>query len=412
MTKLTLHPDGTMTVSETTSHVYTERRTCRACHEPSLQPVLDLGNQFLVNFVDQPDPNLPRAPLHLHRCSSCGLLQLGHTVNPELLYREFWYRSGINESMRLALREVVSEGLLYASSGRWLDIGANDGYLLSQLPKQFERIACEPAMNLREDLFRVTENVISDFFKADHHLLEKKCDVITSVAMFYDLDDPDRFVADIAKTLSKTGVWINQLNDSPTMLKQNAFDAVCHEHLCYYDVQALSRMYNRHGLVIVSVKYNDVNGGSVRICAKHADTVLRGENAMWHGVVTEKNAKDFAGRVGKWKERMLDLIHGPLVQRGALWCYGASTKGCALLQYLDTPGSFRAIADRNPAKFGKHMTGTWLKVTNEEEMRAERPPYALVLPWGFEGEFNVRERPLMNDGACLVYPLPNIKIVL
>ena len=415
--KLAVNKDGTMSLTnEMLTTVSVERKTCRACNEPTLVPILDLGNQYLVNFVPSPDPDLPRSPLELQRCSSCGLLQLKHTVDPELLYREFWYRSSVNQTMRDALKNLVLDGLKYHQNGRWLDIGANDGYLMGEVPGQFTRISCEPALNFTDDLRRVSDEVIPDFFSASHQII-KDCirlggiDVITSAAMFYDLDEPDVFVADIAKSLSKNGVWINQLNDAPTMLDANAFDAICHEHLCYYDVHSLKKLYERNGLTIVEITRNDINGGSIRVVAKKYDGI-NGENLMMHRVVTEKQARDFAGRVEKWKERMLDLVRGPLVERGPLWCYGASTKGCCLLQYLDAPGAFRAIADRNPAKFGTYMTGSWLPVTHEQEMRDEKPPYALVLPWTFASEFNKREREMMDNGTCLVYPLPNIQVVM
>lgn len=416
--KLTANKDGTMTLTnENLSAVSVERKSCRACSEPSLVPILDLGNQYLVNFVPTPDPSLPRSPLELMRCSSCGLLQLKHTADPELLYREFWYRSSVNQTMRDALKDVVRDGLRYHRDGYWLDIGANDGYLMGEVPGVFTRVSCEPARNFTDDLRRVSDEVIDDFFSARHNIVREIVgkggfSVITSAAMFYDLDQPDQFVEDIAKSLSPRGVWINQLNDSPTMLEANAFDAICHEHLCYYDVHSLAKLYERHGLAIVSITYNEVNGGSIRVVAQLDTPDVRGESTSFHKIVTEKQALGFASRVGKWKERMLDQLHGPLVQRGPLWAYGASTKGCCLLQYLGATGAFRAIADRNPTKYGTYMTGSWLPVTHEQEMRDDKPAYAFVLPWAFKKEFVVRERELMDNGTCLVFPLPNIEVVM
>ena len=391
--KATLNQDGTVTMTDMKSvATATVRTTCRACHSGNLTEVLSLGDQYLVNFVPTIDHSLPRAPLELMHCSDCGLLQLRHTVNPDLLYREFWYRSSVNQTMRDALTDLVNDGLKWHKEGRWLDIGANDGYLLSVLPPTFTRIACEPALNLTTELHQVSDHVIADYFTADHDFLRGigrrgGCDVITSAAMFYDLDDPDTFVEDIVKCLSPDGVWINQLNDAPTMLKQNAFDAICHEHLCYYDVKSLAALYNRHGLSIVDISYNEVNGSSVRITAKQ--TGLGGIPLLAHKSVTKEDATP-----------------------GGMWLYGASTKGCCLLQYLDAPGAFKAIADRNPAKHGTLMAGTWLPVLPEQEMRDDRPKHVMVLPWGFKKEFVERERELLADGTTMVFPLPTIEEVL
>ena len=414
--KATLNQDGTVTMTDMKSVATSKvRTTCRACHSSNLQNVLSLGDQYLVNFVPVIDHSLPHSPLDLTRCSDCGLLQLRHTVNPDLLYREFWYRSSVNQTMRDALADLVLDGLKWHKEGRWLDIGANDGYLLSVLPPGFTRIACEPALNFTDDLHKVSDHVIPDYFSADHDFLRGVgrrggCDVITSAAMFYDLDDPDAFVADIVKCLSPDGVWINQLNDSPTMLKQNAFDAICHEHLCYYDVKSLSVLYARHGLSIVDISYNEVNGSSVRITAKQSG--LGGIPLIAHKSVSEQEAIDFAHRVEKWKVNMTAMLHGPLATTGGMWCYGASTKGCCLLQYLDMPGAFRAIADRNPAKYGTLMTGSWLPVLPEQDMRDDRPKHVMVLPWGFKKEFVERERELLADGTTMIFPLPTIEEVL
>jgi len=415
--KATANKDGTMTLTDvSTSPVSKLRTTCRACHERSLTPVLSLGEQYLVNFVPAPDLNLPRSPLNLVRCDGCGLLQLDHTVNPDLLYREFWYRSSVNETMRSALKNVIQAGLNHQAGGVWLDIGANDGYLLSELPPGFLRIACEPALNFTEDLHKIADHVIADYFSANHDCLygntkQGRCDVITSIAMFYDLDEPDAFVRDIAKVLSPHGVWINQLNDSPTMVRANAFDAICHEHLCYYDVRSLNALYERNGLSIYDITYNDVNGGSIRVVAGRSKERGTGSLISEHRTVSALDAENFSARVQKWRDRMREQLEGPLTLGGSLWCYGASTKGCVLLQYLDMPGTFKAIADRNPIKFGTYMTGTWLPVTNEQDMRDEHPRNVLVLPWSFKKEFVERERKLMDEGTTLVFPLPSIEQV-
>lgn len=397
----------------TMNAVSTARTTCRACSSGDLDPILSLGDQYLVRFTPAKDLSLPRSPLNLMRCGACGLLQLEHTVDPDLLFREFWYRSSVNDSMKTALKDIVRTGLTYHHNGTWLDIGANDGYLLSQVPPNFFRLAFEPAMNFEDELYGVADLAVMDYFNIEATVAHRgHCDVITSAAMFYDLDDPNTFVANIAKALSPNGVWINQLNDAPSMLKANAFDAICHEHLCYYDLHSLRLLYEKHGLVILDVTYNDVNGGSMRVVAEKPSRATRSISLAGHQTVPVYEPFNFGRRVTKWRERMTDLIANAVSLRGPIWCYGASTKGCVLLQYLDLNEAFCGIADRNERKRGLFMSGSWLEIHDEEVMRNARPAHVLALPWAFRDEFVKREREMLNSGTTMIFPLPSIEFVL
>lgn len=392
--------------------IATKRTTCRLCGEP-FHPVLSLGNQYLVRFPDKIDEELPKAPLNLVQCDACNLLQLEHTTHPDLLFREFHYRSSVNQTMRDALQDVVDDALRFVRGGTWLDIGANDGYLLSCLPEGWTKIACEPALNFKPLLEEHADHVIADYFTADHEVLKDKtrgaCDVITSIACFYDVDDPNAFVSDIAKSLAPGGVWINQLNDSPTMLHRNAFDSVCHEHLVYYDLHNLAQLYARHGLVITKISFNEINGGSVRVFAHHEKAGLQALGLRDVPQIKPESAQAFAARVVRWREEMRGLIHS---WKGGVWGYGASTKGAVLLQYLNCSDRFVAIADRNPLKHGKMMVGSWVPIVGEAEMRAARPYHALVLPWSFVGEFSDREAEARANGTAFVWPLPDIRVQL
>ena len=181
------------------------------------------------------------------RCEKCGLLQLQHTVADELMWNDYWYRSGVNATMRAALKDVVRHALTFNEvGGTWMDIGANDGTLLSFVPKEFSRIAIEPARTFTDILKTCADHIVPTFFSAKA-VGNRKADVITSCAMFYDLDRPHEFVQDIADTLTEDGIWINQLTDTVEMLETTGFDNIVHEHRCYYDVPSLAAMYLAHG---------------------------------------------------------------------------------------------------------------------------------------------------------------------
>ena len=391
------------------TNVCRERSTCRVCEGSSLERVLDLGTHYLAGFVRERSDRLPKAPLDLVVCSDCGLVQLRHTVTPDLLWREYWYRSGINQTMRDALQDVVKDGLTYHERGTWLDIGANDGTLLSLVPAGFLKVGFEPAKNLLPWLTEHANLVVGDYFHTVDDL-RGACQVITSCAMFYDLDDPNAIVADIVASLADNGVWINQLSHTPDMLAANAFDNICFEHVCYYDIEALHALYRRHGLFITSVKLNDLNGGSIRVAATKKRT-----DACSLGGVPRTRRDDlsaFAGRVVRWKALMERLLTSDLVARGDIWLYGASTKASTFLQYLDLPGLFIAAAERNPAKHGLVTAGTWIPIRSEEEFREAAPAFALVGPWAFAREVTEREKDLRAHGTAFIFPLPDPRFVL
>lgn len=390
---------------------YTERVTCRVCDHHGLETVLDLGNQYLANFVRVKDHSLPKAPLELVRCIGCGTLQLRHSINGDLIWREYWYRSSINQTMRDALADVVRDATHYHRAGTWLDIGANDGYLLSRVGEKFTKVACEPALNMHSLLEEHANHIIPDYFTADRALnVQPAYDVVTSCAMFYDLDQPQAFVNDVAKILTSTGVWINQLNDAPTMLRQNAFDGICHEHRLYLDVPTIRDMYKKAGLTIVGLSYNDINGGSVRIAA------MKSRQAGTNPVVgiprtDPAEVEAFANRVKRWKTLMTELLDLPTFRETELWGLGASTKACCLLQYLGNADRFVAIGDRNPAKWGTFQAGTWIPVMDEATMRKAKPGIVVPLIWAFRNEILQREAQMLKDGSAFVFPLPHPEIV-
>jgi hypothetical protein len=391
--------------------VYTEKTACRVC-DNDLEIVLDLGNHYLPRWLP-PDnvaelvDKLPKAPLRLARCKACGLLQLAESIEPDLVYRKYWYRSSINSSMQTALLNLVRDAQAWHTAGKWLDIGANDGTLLKFVPRSFERIACEPSYDFHEELKGIADQVIPDYFSAKSGLSDVS--IITSAAMFYDVDEPDDFVESIAQTLAPYGIWVNQLNDAPAMIRENAWDGICHEHNLYYDLPNLEVLYRRHGLKILRVSYNDVNGGSMRVTAakvSHPCQAMPPADPLL--TPTPNQVLRFCLRAVRWKQRMIGLVNS---LPKPIYGYGASTKGGTLLQYLGATGFLAAVAERNPLKIGLVQSGVWSPIITEEAMRDAAPGTLFVLPWAFRKEFNEREEDLRAKGTLLLYPLPHIELV-
>jgi len=406
--------------------------SCRVCNKKGLETIISLGEQYIVNFLESTHQKAVKAPLDLVLCNKknegCGLLQLRHTVPGELLYKKFWYKSGVNQTMRNALSDItqsVQKILSLQPKDIVLDIGANDGTLLRSYKKEgLILIGFEPATNLLEDAREGTTKIINDFFCYESYQKEfpnQKVKVITSIAMFYDLEEPNNFVRDITKILDENGIWVIQMNYLTTMLENNAFDNIVHEHLEYYSLDSLKFLLEKHGLEVFDVELNNINGGSIRTYIKHKSCkkfeisdrvkkILDYETKI--GIEGIESYHNFRSRIETLKNDTFNFIKNEVKKGKKIYVYGASTRGNTLLQYYGLDNNLiTAAADKNPAKWGKKIVGTSIPIISEEQARIEKPAYFLVLPWYFFEEFVNREKDFLKTGGKFIVPLPELKIV-
>lgn len=385
--------------------------SCRSCGSEDVSLTMSLGNIALSDFKPR-DEKFETAPLDLYLCRECSLVQLGNTVDREKLYRHYYYRSGLQESMVAALRDVVDDAasrVELSPGDAWLDIGANDGTLLSMVGPNVVRFAYEPAINLWKDLQPHVEWLgrwWPDQSSTRPAAAGFKFKVITSIACFYDADDPNAWAESIKEHLHPDGVWINQMSYLPQTLASNNFGDICHEHLTYWSGYALQHLLARHGLRIVQTTFNDVNGGSFRTIIKH------GQDIAWaQDKPTLMIMKRFKQRVDIGRTDVRSFLHACARDGQSVIGYGASTKGNTYLQYWGVgPDLLGSIADRNPDKVGL-FTPTGQKVISEEDMRSQKPDYLLVLPWHFLDAFVVREAGLLDRGTIFAVPFPELRFV-
>ena len=412
------------------------RSTCRICGSPHLTPAIDLGDQYLQGaFIKPGSPTPPqnRYPTLLVRCdlekdpAGCGLLQAAHSLPPEFLYAIYWYRSGINNTMREHLKGIAESAvsIVPGTDLRVLDIGCNDGTLLHRFPATFDRIGVDPS-----DLARQIEapiRVINTLYPSEpaHQILsDRKVDIVTSIAMFYDLEDPVGFAQSIKSVLAPDGIWIVEMSYLPTMLAKNSLDTICHEHLEYYSLAVLDFVFRASGLRAFKAELNEINGGSIRCYVTHDGNhrydTSAGQaflNSLRHaeaqlGLATEKPYAEFQQRIAKIRTELSSLLHSLRNEGRAIHIYGASTKGNVLLQWCGIDSGLVVCAsDRNADKHGARTIGTDIPIVSEEESRALKPDYYLVLPWHFRDEFLRRERETILNGAKMIFPLPEVTIV-
>jgi len=413
------------------------RSTCRICGSTALTPVVSLGDQFIGGVLASEDGSAfikRKVPLDMVRCdpdqdeNACGLVQMKHTVPPKVLYHKYYYQSGINQSMRdnlAGISALAESSITLKSNDLVLDIGCNDGTLLaSYKTKGLRLLGIDPsdvALMAREKGFQV----VNDFFSARAFKTaypEDKARVITSISMFYDLEDPHSFVADIASCLGEDGIWILEQSYLPTMLTMNIFDTICHEHLEYYSLAALERLFNDHDLEVIDVHLNDVNGGSFRLVVGHAGRhQIKPEwndrvqtlriNEFELALDTDAPYATFRANIETIRQDLQAFLKKAKAEGKLVHGYGASTKGSTTLQYCGiTPDLVPAIADRNPRKWGQYTIGTQIKIISEEESRAAKPDYYLVLPWHFLAEFKTRETEFLKRGGQFLVPMPTVHL--
>ena len=404
------------------------RTTCRVCEGP-LEDVFSLGEQYVSNFLDPSEPDGVKAPLDLVLCKRCTLLQLRHTVPPNAMYANYWYRSGTNKTMRDALADIVDtiEKAGYISRGETvLDIGCNDGTLLSSYKtKNVFKIGFDPAQNLSQFSKKVADRVITDFFTAENFDLysgsiKRRPKIVTSIAMFYDLEDPNKFVSDVKKVMHPLGVWVIQMSYLPVMLKQHDFGNICHEHLEYYSLRSLQYLLNLHEMVISDVQVNDVNGGSFRIFIRNKECRFSvskrvGQmhiNENLSGVDKVITYQEFNTKIVRIKKDVSQFIGEQTRNGKSVGVYGASTKGNVMLQFFGLDQEKICFAsERNPDKWGKVTVGTRIPIISEEGARERKPDYFLVLPWHFIDEFVSREKEYLEGGGRFIVPLPHFTLI-
>lgn len=410
-----------------------ERQTSRITDE-KLVELFSLGNLYMSDFVDSDADNI-KVPLMLMLDRKSGLVQLKHTAPFENMYRNYWYRSGMNKTMTEELKGIARKATsLIKCKGDdiALDIGCNDGTLLKYYGHKIYRIGYDPAKNLRQYSGQYANIIRTEYFSAQDYFkwAYQKAKIITTIAMFYDLEDPHKFVDDIDAVLDDEGLWIVQMGYIPLMLQQHAFDAICHEHLEYYSLSSFEYLIKQHNLKIVDVELNDINGGSFRIYVRknssnndlfatapyrdvarfRIDSLLEYEKKL--NLNDPETYISWFERLMVIKEQTVAFIKAKKAQGKTIYGYGASTKGNTLLQWYGLDNTLiDAIAERNPDKYGKRTVGTNIIIISEAEMRQAKPDYLLILPWHFISEFKKREKDYLNSGGKFIVPLPQFKVI-
>lgn len=401
-----------------------------------MKELFSLGKLYPSDFL-KPGEQPRCEPVEMKLISTdFGAVRLEKTAPAAAMYGRYWYRSGINYTMRNELEKIVDSIFQVFSDSMgtndiWLDIACNDGTLLSYV-KSMITVGIDPADDTFKKEAEKYGQIIQNYFSANAYFQAQKAPakVITSIAMFYDLEEPEKFIQDIDKVLDKNGLWVMQMSYSPLMIEQMAFDNICHEHIYYYSLFNIKYLLEANGFKIMDCGLNDVNGGSFRlyimkqdadhtkfgtqpyrdVCNFRVKSMLAYESTL--NLSDPAIWQRFFWQILELKKQVLNFILGAKAEGKKIWGYGASTKGNTMLQYFGLDNTIiDGIADRSEKKWGLRTVGTNIPVYSEADMRAAKPDYLLMLPWHFIHEFIDREKAYLASGGKFIVPCPEFKII-
>ena len=367
---------------------------------------------------------IPKGKLKLIRCKKCTLLQLEDNFDYKLMYgKNYGYMSSLNKAMKFHLKlkkKYLLDTYKVKKGSSILDIGSNDGTFLNFFSNDYKLFACDPTIKKFKKYYRKDINTNANFFSTGHYK-NQKFDLITSIAMFYDLPDPLKFAKDIKSLLSKDGIWHVEMSYMPSMLSNKSYDTICHEHLEYYSLKSLKFLTKLSNLKIVNISFNQINGGSFSLDIAKNDSVYSENNTLLKWLLLRENLnqfnslktqKNFFKDIKKNKILFFNLIKKLKSNRKKICGYGASTKGNVILQYCGlTEKHLDYIFEVNPFKYNRYTPGSKIRILPEKYINRVKPDYLLVLPWHFKDHIILKEKKFLDSGGKLIFPLPEIEII-
>ena len=402
---------------------------CRSCKSKNIKKAFDLGLQSLTGiFPEKKETKISKGRLALIFCENCSLLQLANSFNHNEMYGDnYGYMSSLNQSMIDHLKNKVvnlKKKINFKYRDIMIDIGSNDGTFLSFFEKNFDLIGVDPTIKKFKKNYRKDITKIPEFFSAEvvkKYLNKKKAKLITSIAMFYDLENPLKFVEDIYECLDDKGVWHFEQSYMPYMIKNISYDTICHEHLEYYSLKSVKYLLDKVGFSIIDIELNSINGGSFALTVAKKKSTFKVNTKLIEWLLYKENLlqsnklatfKNFFKYALMQKKLLKNLLSNLKDMKKRVIGYGASTKGNVILQFCKIDSkTLPLIGEVNPYKYNKFTPGTNIRIISETKARAMNPDYFLVLPWHFRDFILKKEKNFIKKGGKFIFPLPDIEIV-
>ncbi len=401
---------------------------CRNCRKKSFNKISNIGKQPISSLFLKKKIQIKNYSLDLYKCKYCDLVQLSKIPNLKDMYgADYGYKTSVSRLMVDHLKKKISKlnrfGI-FKKKSKILDIGSNDGTFLnffSNFKNRYELFGIDPSASAFIENYDKKINVIIDFFNKNNvrkHFIEKKIkfSLITSYAMFYDIEEPNEFCSGIEKILDKNGIWALEFSYFPLLLKNLTYDQICHEHCVYYSLSTFNKIISNNNLKIIDFSINEINGGSIEvICAKKNSNFKTNKDKINRLFNDEKNIsnKDFEKfnlRMENSKKNLQLFLKGQ--NKKNIIGYGASTKGNVILNYCKLNNkNISYICDANPTKEGRFTPGSHIRIISKNKMRKIKPKYLIVLIWSFRTEVIKQEKKFIRNGGKLIFPLPVFHVV-
>ena len=405
---------------------------CRSCHRKILKKVISIGKQPISSvFLSKKINNLKKYSLDLYECQNCKLVQFYKLAPLKDMYgTTYGYRTSLSKLMISHIKkkyEKILKMKIIKNKSNILDIGSNDGTFLNfftKSKKNLNLIGIDPSAKKFMRYYKRSINLIVDFFSffevkkflVQEKINNKKFSLISSLAMFYDINNPNKFCKDISNLLEPNGIWILEMSYFPLLLSNLTYDQICHEHVTYYTLNSFNRIAKKNGLKIVDISFNEINGGSIEIICSKINSKHRANNKKISSIMEEEKKinlqsyKRFNERINNVKKTIKLFLSK--IPKNKVIGYGASTKGNIVLNHCGINNQqLKFICDANPEKYGKYTPGSNIKIISKKHMRKLKPDYLFVLIWSFRSEVIKQEEQYIKRGGKLIFHLPMFHII-
>ena len=405
--------------------------SCRSCGSERPEVILRLGQMPLANaYPTRAELAHPeqRYPLDLAFCPSCSLVQITETVPPDVLFREYLYFSSYSDTVVRNAEEIVQRLIASRNLNRNSlagEIASNDGYLLQFYKRAgIPVLGIEPASNIaRVAVHERGVRTLCDFFGADlaRRLRDQgECvDVLHGNNVLAHVADLNGVVDGMRLLLKDSGIAVIEVPYVKEMIDHCEFDTIYQEHLCYFSLTALDRLFQRHGLAIEAAERLPIHGGSLRLFVvprrrldsrPSVEEVLQ-EESSW-GVDRISSYQSFAQRVENLKANLLEVLRRAKGEGKRVAAYGAAAKGTVLLNYCGVgPETLDYVADRSPHKQGRYMPGMHVLINSPERILETMPDYVLLLVWNIADEVLGQQSEYRRRGGKFIIPIPQVRVV-
>ena len=405
-------------------------KSCRVCMSDQVRMFMDLGETALANaFLTKEELTRREAkyPLRVGFCHSCGHVQLLGSVPPNAMFENYLYISSMSDTLKdhlHGLARVVCDRFQLGPEDLVIDIGSNDGTLLSEFARQGTRtLGVDPAENLAEMAQQNGVETYTGYFGLDTATriaeLHGKASAITATNTFPHIQDLDDFVKGIDALLAPDGVFVLEFHYLMDILEHAAFDTIYHEHVSYWGLGPAMKLFDRHGFQIVDIKRMPIHHGQLRVFVQR-----KGQGGVSPDVARQRDLEKssrldefetytaLAAQTARIKDGIRATLRGLRRSGHLVVGYGAPAKANTLLSYLGIgPETLPYIVDRSPLKRGRYTPGTHIPIVEPERLIADQPSHVLLLAWNFADEIMAQQEEYRSRGGKFILPLPEVRVV-